>query len=99
VIGVRRSRRTATAATLTAVLLSLALTGCGGRLGSGTTQNSGTTQHTSTGTSSPAAQQEGSGQAGMDQQTAAQIEGAVNDAQSELDGLDQDFVGDDAAAN
>jgi hypothetical protein len=86
--------------TFTATLLSVALAGCGGRLGSGTTKPD------STGTSSAAAQQEGSGSAdtnggpvAVDQQTAAQIEGTVNDAQSELDGLDQDFAGDDAVAN
>jgi hypothetical protein len=86
---------------LIALLLSVtALTGCGGRL------DSGTTQHGSAATSGPAAQQEGSGQAGtaakgpaLDQQTASQIEGAVNEAQSELDGLDQDFAADASASN
>jgi hypothetical protein len=94
-----RPGRTAATVALTAALLSVAVTGCGGRLDSGTTRNS-------TATSGPAAQQEGSGRAGtdaggsaLDQQTAGQIEGAVNEAQSELDGLDQDFAADASASN
>jgi hypothetical protein len=88
------ARRAASAVTLTAVLLAVTLSGCGGR-GSDTSP---------AGSPAPAgsARSEGSGgpaAGGVDQKTAAQIEGAVNDAQSELDGLDQDFAGDDAAAN
>ena len=74
---------------VTAALLVVGLAGCG-----------------SHGTSGPAATGAGSGtsagtsgaQGGkVSRQAADQIEGAVNDAQSTLDGLDKDFSQDDAS--
>jgi hypothetical protein len=90
VTGVRSGRRTAAAVTLTAMLLAAALSGCGGH---------GSDASPVGGGSSPAGSNASPAGSGVSQQTASQIEGAVNDAQSELDGIDQDFAGDDAAGN
>ena len=78
---------------VTAALLVLGLAGCGSHGTSGPAAT-GAGSGTSAGS---AGAQAGSQGGKVSQQAADQIEGAVNDAQSTLDGLDKDFDQDDAS--
>ena len=80
-----RVRRPALAVALTAVLLSVVLSGCGDRATGSAQGGAGTTGSAQGGAGSTR---------GVDQQTAARITSAVNEAEAELDGLDQDFAAD-----
>jgi hypothetical protein len=85
-----------------ALALVLALSGCGrgGQAAEGGPTPAGPSAGQSSsppaGTAKAAAGQV-KPRGGVDRQSASQIEGAVNDAQTTLDGLDQDFAGDGAA--
>jgi hypothetical protein len=97
------------AALLGGVLLATLLSGCaGGSPATSSTPNSPATgvagqvesgsdgTGTSTAAKSDAATNTGPAAGSVDQKTAEQIQTTVNDAQSLLDGLDQDFAGDAA---